>query len=99
MSKDGHCHVDIVERTPSPEELTGICEAELLVSGMGCANCALRVRNALILRQGVVEAQVDHVTGQAVVHYNPGMIGLGDLIDAVSTAGIGNHHRYAARAA
>ena len=96
MNMEGHCHVEVVERKPSFEELADISEAKLLVSGMGCANCALRVRNALVMRQGVVDAQVDHSSGQALVHFNPGMLGLDDLIDAVSTAGNGSHHRYRA---
>lgn len=96
MNMEGHCHVDVVERNPSLEELEDISETKLLVSGMGCPNCALRVRNALILCQGVVDARVDHVSGQALIRFNPKMVSLGDLIDAVSIAGNGSHHRYVA---
>lgn len=99
MKKEGHCHVDVVERNPSLAELAEVAEMKLLVAGMGCPNCALRVRNALVVCQGVVDAQVDHVSGQAVIQFNPGMVGPGDLIHAVSTAGTGSHHQYIARAA
>ena len=91
MNMDGHCHVDVVERKPSLEELADISETRLLISGMGCANCALRVRNALIMCQGVVDAQVDHLSGQAVIHYTPALVGMEEMQRAVASAAEGTH--------
>lgn len=99
MNAMEHCHVDAVEREPAEEEYRHLSEITLVVAGMGCPNCALRVRNALVLHHGVIDAQVDHMSGRAVIRYNPGLVAVDDLIQAVSMAGAGSHHQYAARAA
>jgi mercuric ion binding protein len=63
-------------------------QIELAVSGMSCEHCEMRVRNALMAVEGVIEAKVDHARGQAVVTVAPDRdISLESLIAAVKEAG------------
>lgn len=72
-------------------------DALLAISGMGCANCAARVRNNLLQLHGVVEAMVDHMNGAARVVYNNTMLKESDLVQAVVRAGGDGHHNYFAQ--
>lgn len=91
---DGKCHVQPVERVVAPEELATTENLSLVVYGMGCPNCAMRVRNSLISLRGVVQADVDHFTGIANVTFNPSLVEAIDLADAVANAGNDGRHRY-----
>ena len=66
------------------------------VRGMGCPNCAARVRNRLLGLKGVTEADVDHFTGTADVEFNPNLVTIATLFDAVAQAGNDGRHRYQA---
>jgi copper chaperone CopZ len=92
-----NCYVDPIEKKVAPEAYQNARRAALAVSGMGCPNCALRVRNSLIELEGVLEAQVDHNYGQALVIFNPQNTTLADLVAAVARAGQGNGHHYGAQ--
>ncbi|HBG74716.1 MAG: hypothetical protein A2X25_11835 [Chloroflexi bacterium GWB2_49_20] len=94
MKKD--CHVEPIRKTPNLEEIQNINEVFLTVWGMGCPNCAARVRNSLVSLQGVVEAQVDHQAGVAKVTYNPTLVSMQELADAVFRAGGDGRHEYRA---
>lgn len=93
------CHVDAIEKPVDERALRESAEAVLNVRGMGCANCVIRVRNALLRLPGVLAAQV-HLDGQAYgharVHFDPERTRLQDLLDAVAGAGEGSHHTYRA---
>ncbi len=61
---------------------------------MGCENCAMRVHNGLVSLWGVVDARVDHTTAMADIVFNPNLVKIVDLADAVAKAGSESHHRY-----
>jgi len=90
------CRVDRIERDVPPELLASADDVYLGVAGMGCANCANRVRNALLQVPGVIEAEVDHTAGLARVWYRSDGMSVEPLLDAVARAGAGTHHEYLA---
>lgn len=96
MDETHHCHVEPADKQASVEERSNIVDAWLLVYGMGCPNCAARVRNSLLSRTGVVKADVDHVSGSAHVYYNPEMVTEVSLTAAVALAGGDGRHEYRA---
>ncbi|KAB1187218.1 MULTISPECIES: heavy metal translocating P-type ATPase [Haloferax] len=57
------------------------------ISGMSCANCADANRRSLESLPGVVDAEVNFATDEAVVTYNPADVTLDDLYQAVEDAG------------
>jgi copper chaperone CopZ len=94
---DETCHVDPITKTPDSDEIKNIQTAFLHVWGMGCPNCANRVRNSLLSLNGVVDARVDHNIGKAQIAYNPDLATSDDLISAISNAGGDGHHEYDAQ--
>ncbi len=97
MSESDACHEERMLKKASPEELVSTREIQLEVSGMGCINCATRVRNSLISLNGVIAADVDHLSGLASVRYNPAMLEIPRLSQAVVRAGGDGRHEYYAR--
>ncbi len=91
------CGVEPFDKEPTVEEQENSKQVSLAVSGMGCMSCANRIQNSILRSTGVVEAQVDHMTGIARVVYNPQMSSLNDLFQAVVRAGGDGHHNYSAR--
>jgi copper chaperone CopZ len=91
---DSNCHVDAIQKTATAEERQVSASALLTVQGMGCPNCAARVRNSLLSLTGVVEAQVLLELALADVTYNPNLTNIPALINAVAQAGgsDGRHH-------
>lgn len=98
MEHHGNCHVEAIDKVATAQEQSNVTETYLLVWGMGCPNCSMRVRNALLQQPGVVAANVDHLSGRAVVQHNPDMASVEVLLGAVAGAGNG-HHEYRAAAA
>lgn len=98
MEHHGNCHVEAIEKVATPQEQSNVTDTYLMVWGMGCPNCSMRVRNALLQQPGVLEANVDHMSGRALVRHNPDMASVDILLDAVAAAGNG-HHEYRAAAA
>jgi len=64
-------------------------KAEIKVSGMSCATCALNIEKSLKDVEGVDEAKVNFGTERATVEYNPEKVKLSELENAVETAGYG----------
>ncbi|HKZ55108.1 MAG TPA: heavy metal-associated domain-containing protein [Anaerolineales bacterium] len=91
---DPACHVEPVLKRPSDEELEHSADARLAIQGMGCPNCAARVRNSLLSLQGVVDAAVDHESGLAEVVFNPALVDRQGLLKAVTRAGHDGRHEY-----
>lgn len=91
-----NCHVEPISKIPTAEEGRKVRAAFLEVWGMGCSNCAARVRNSLLLLEGVLDAYVDHLEGQAKVVYNPDFVTIQDLLEAVQRAGGDGRHEYGA---
>ena len=94
---DENCHVEPLQKTATAEEQQTTTSALLAVWGMGCPNCAARVRNSLISLKGVVDAEVDHTIGMAEVVFNPSLTAIPALIEAVARAGGDGRHEYHAR--
>lgn len=93
---DANCRVEPTQKITTPDERKNLAVVGLTIWGMGCPNCANRVRNGLIALVGVVEADVDHTTGFAFVEYNPDLVTLPALLQAVAQAGDDDRHKYIA---
>ena len=72
------------EKNIMPEEKR---KAELKISGMHCASCALNIERALQGRDDVYEARVNLAAETAVVEYDPTKATLADLEQTVGEAG------------
>ena len=64
-------------------------QAELNVTGMSCAGCALNVEKALKKRSGVLKANVNLATAKATVLYDPSLVSRTDLVQVIRDAGYG----------
>jgi copper chaperone CopZ len=93
---DAKCHVEPFQKIARVDELQDLTTLRLAVWGIGCPNCANRVRNSLLSLIGVVKADVDHTTGSALVKYSPDLVSVPFLLEAVSHAGNDGHHKYVA---
>lgn len=93
---DANCHVDPAQKVASAAEQQNLVTVNLTIWGMGCPNCAHRVRNGLLALQGVVNADVSHTTGSALVQFNSQMVSKPALLNAVVQAGKASHHEYSA---
>ncbi len=88
------CHVEPIYKAATTEELAAAASVWLAVFGMGCPNCANRVRNSLLSLDGVLEVYVSHLAGLASVTFNPSIVTAPDLFDAVERAGHDGRHEY-----
>jgi copper chaperone CopZ len=91
---NGNCHVIPIERIITPEEQENTEQINLMVRGMGCSNCAMRVRNGLFALKGVVYVEVAHSTAIANITFNPELVTLDNLFEAVANAGNDGRHSY-----
>lgn len=96
MRHTGGCHVDPRMVRVSDDERRSAEIQQLALAGLGCPNCANRVRNALLTAPGVVDVEVDLSSALATVWYRRERTGVPNLVDAVAGAGRGTHHRYLA---
>jgi len=64
-------------------------EATLPITGMTCANCAATVERTLRKTAGVADATVNYATERATVHFDPDLVTLPQLGEAVERAGYG----------
>ncbi|MBM4241645.1 MAG: copper-translocating P-type ATPase [Euryarchaeota archaeon] len=64
-------------------------KAELRITGMHCASCALNIEKSLKNLEGVDEAQVNFGTEKATVQYDPQKLKLSELENTVKTTGYG----------
>ncbi len=94
----GQCQgVEPEKKDASVDDLQDAHIVGLTVQGMGCVNCATRVRNSLLVLDGVVSADVDWERGLALVDYVPARTNVDTLLHAVATAGNDGHHNYSAQ--
>jgi Cu+-exporting ATPase len=63
--------------------------AEFEVSGIVCASCVTTIENALKDVPGVIDQNVNPVTATAVVEYDPSVVTVGELIEAIRNTGYG----------
>ncbi len=59
------------------------------VTGMSCANCAAAIEKSLRKIDGVREASVNFAGENTVVRFDPQMVGIDSLVEAVRKAGYG----------
>jgi len=91
---DHNCHVEPIQKSATPQEQETAEILTLWIAGMGCPTCATRVRNGLLALKGVVRAEVNHLGATAVLLYNPKLVSIIDLADAVAESGTASNHHY-----
>lgn len=96
MEHDSNCHVDLIHKPFDEKDCSEITEASLLISGMGCPNCAIRVRNALIQLDGVNWVNIDLASGKAQVAFDATKISAEQFMPAVASADLQGRHHYQA---
>ncbi len=94
---DDNCYVESVQKIATAEERQTVEMVLFSIWGMGCPNCAARVRNSLLSLNGVVSACVNHTAGIAGVVFNPELATVEMLISAVAYAGNDERHEYGAQ--
>ena len=62
-------------------------KAELKISGMHCATCAINIEKALQGLGDVEDAQVNFGTDSAMVEFDPSKVAIGEIEDAIRSAG------------
>ncbi|SRR5581483_10204752 len=93
---DENCYVEPIVKTASPDQIQKSDVATLAVWGMGCENCAMRVRNSLLALEGVYGVDVFLNMAVAEVRYDSRKISPDELVTAVSAAGNDGRHKYRA---
>ena len=63
--------------------------AHLNVTGMSCANCSASIEDALDDLDGVASANANYATDEGSVEYDPEEVSLGEIFDAIESAGYG----------
>ena len=96
---DKNCYVEPVNKIVLDSVIRNSDNALLSISGMGCENCATRVRNALLILDGVHHAEILLNFGMAEVYYDNGKVSIDTLIGAVMGAGNDGRHQYQAQVA
>lgn len=97
-----NCHVEPVQKVANAQDSScdDASDARIVgleVSGMGCVNCGMRVRNGLLALDGVVSADVDWERGLAFVDYVPAKTNVDLILSAVAAAGNDGYHNYRAQ--
>jgi copper chaperone CopZ len=95
---DENCYVKPIHKdTYSSEQLQNADQATMIVWGMGCENCATRVRNSILSLEGVYSVEVFLNMAMAEVIYDPEKTLPKELVAAVARAGNDGHHEYRAQ--
>ena len=95
---DENCYVEpIYKNTNSAEQLQKADKATLIVWGMGCQNCATRVRNSILSLEGVYGVDVYLNMALAEVIYDREKVNPKELVNAVARAGNDGRHEYQAQ--
>ena len=94
---EDNCYVEpIYKDTLSADVLRNADSALLAVWGMGCPNCATRVRNSLLSVEGVIGVDVYLNMAMAEVRYDGRRVSPAAMVNAVSSAGNDGRHEYRA---
>lgn len=95
---DENCYVEpIYKDLISPEQLQKADKATLIVWGMGCPNCATRVRNSLLALDGVYGVDVYLNMAVAEISYDSQKTMPTEFAAAVVRAGNDGRHEYRAQ--
>ncbi len=79
--------VDAISKLGYSAQRSDTVQDRFTVSGMDCADCAEKIRRALMQRQGVVAAEVSFASGLLSVEYRAGETGREDIIRTVAELG------------
>ena len=93
---NANCHVEPIQKDVNLEDQNAAQSVLLTVWGLGCENCAHRVRNSLLRLDGIVSAEIALAWGLAMVDYVPSKTDLNAILLAVAAAGNDGHHHYRA---
>ena len=94
---DQNCHVEPIQKAVLDSVIKNADTTLLAVSGMGCVNCAARVRNGLVSLEGVHHAEIYLNMGLAEVYFDGKKVTPEILIRAVAEAGNDGRHHYEAK--
>lgn len=95
---DENCYVEPIHKNVvSDDELRKADNALLAIWGMGCPNCATRVRNSLLSLEGVYGVEVYLNMAMAEVSYDGRKVTAQSLVEAVARAGNDGRHEYGAQ--
>lgn len=97
MNEQENCRVEPLEKPLDKDALSTSMVAYLVVGGMGCPRCAMRVRNGLLALDGVLLAEVHLEEGIAAAAFDQNKVNTNDLLWAVAAAGNDGRHNYSAR--
>ena len=61
--------------------------ARLKTSGMHCSSCSMLVDLTLGDLPGVVSSKTDHASGDTIVAYDPDVVGVEGIVDAIRSVG------------
>jgi len=92
-----NCYVEPINKTASADQMGQADSALLAVWGMGCPNCATRVRNSLLSLDGVYSADMYLNMAMAEVSYDGKRVSGEALVNAVARAGNDGRHEYRAQ--
>lgn len=90
------CYVEPVQKEVSAADQNAAQMVILAVWGLGCENCANRVRNSLLHLDGVVSADIGIAHGLVLVDYVPSKTSVDEILHAVTAAGHDGRHHYRA---
>ena len=95
---DENCYVEPIYKELTPaDQLQKADKATLIVWGMGCPNCATRVRNSLLSLNGVFGVDVYLNMAVAEVSYDREKISPVTFAAAIASAGNDGRHEYRAQ--
>lgn len=93
-----NCHVEPIQKSALDHVIQSADRVLLSISEMGCPNCATRVRNGLLLLDGVHDAEVMLNMHMAEVYFDEKKVSVAMLVQAVAGAGNDGRHNYQAQA-
>ena len=91
-----NCYVEPINKITPANQISNVDRVLLAIGGMGCQNCATRVRNSLLSLDGVFTVEVYLTMAIAEVLFSNEKVSVQKLVEAVSFAGNDGHHSYSA---
>jgi copper chaperone CopZ len=92
-----NCHIEPIQKTALDDVIRNADRILLSISGLGCPNCATRVRNGLLTLDGVHAAEILFNMRMAEVFYDEKKVSIERLVQAVAGAGNDGRHHYQAQ--
>lgn len=93
-----NCHVEPIQKSALDHVIQSADRILLSISGMGCPNCATRVRNGLLSLDGVHDAEVMLNMRMAEIYFDEKKVSVQMLVQAVAESGNDGRHNYQAEA-